>query len=74
MVLDNPEDYATEITTDNDIIKELKAIAVEHILYLVVNLLEKEQEPNKKTKYYNTNLVFDRNGSIITKYLTLAFI
>lgn len=42
-------------------------MANEHDMYLVVNILEKEEDSNKKIKYYNTNLVFNKTGQIITK-------
>ncbi|XP_044263792.1 vanin-like protein 1 [Tribolium madens] len=68
LILDNPEDYAIVVNDTTHIIKELMAIAKERGIYLVVNLLEKEEQANKKTKYFNTNLVFDRSGQIILKY------
>ncbi|XP_008196019.1 vanin-like protein 1 [Tribolium castaneum] len=68
VILDNPEEYAVVVNSTNHIINELMTIAKERAIYLVVNLLEKEEEANKKTKYYNTNLVFDRDGKIILKY------
>ena len=42
-------------------------MAKERQLYLVVNLLEKETT-GTETMYYNTNLVFDKSGTIILKY------
>jgi pantetheine hydrolase len=69
-LVENPAEYAVEITDDNNnqIITELVAMAKERQMYLVVNLLEMVKEPNKETAYYNTNLVFGRNGTIIAKY------
>jgi hypothetical protein len=42
-------------------------MATERQMYLVVNLLEKAKDTSNNIKYYNTNLVFARNGSIIAK-------
>jgi hypothetical protein len=47
-------------------------MAKERQMYLVVNLLEVVKEPNKETAYYNTNLVFGRNGTIIAKCVSSA--
>jgi predicted amidohydrolase len=51
----DPEDYA---------VKKLRALARDHHMYVVVNLLE---EVGEQEIYYNTNLVFDRTGSVISK-------
>ncbi|CAH1363841.1 unnamed protein product [Tenebrio molitor] len=67
-LVENPAEYAVELTDDGKIITELAAMAKERQMYLVVNLLEMVKEPNKETAYYNTNLVFGRNGTIIAKY------
>nr|XP_008196062.1 PREDICTED: vanin-like protein 1 [Tribolium castaneum] len=63
----DPEEYAVEITSTNEIISKLSTLAKEHEMYLVINLLEKETIANQ-IYYYNTNLVFDRNGTTIAKY------
>jgi predicted amidohydrolase len=64
----DPEDYALEIHDDNEkVITELSTIATERQMYLVVNLLEKAKDNSNHIKYYNTNLVFARNGTIIAK-------
>jgi predicted amidohydrolase len=65
----DPEDYALEIHPDQKIIRELATIATERQMYLVVNLLEIARDDRNNTKYYNTNLVFARNGTIIAKYV-----
>jgi predicted amidohydrolase len=66
----DPEDYALEIHDDNEkVITELSTIATERQMYLVVNLLEKAKDNSNHIKYYNTNLVFARNGTIIAKYV-----
>ncbi|KAJ3636655.1 hypothetical protein MTP99_000176 [Tenebrio molitor] len=64
----DPEDYALEIHADEKVITELATMATERQMYLVVNLLEKARDDRNNTKYYNTNLVFARNGTIIAKY------
>ncbi|RZC27673.1 CN hydrolase domain containing protein, partial [Asbolus verrucosus] len=66
-LVDNPEGYAIEFTNDNPILKKLSDLASQHAIYIVVNLLEQVKE-NTKIKYYNTNLVYNRQGQIIAKY------
>jgi predicted amidohydrolase len=62
----DPEDYAVKITNTNEnvVIKKLRLLARDHHIYVVVNLLE---EVGEQEIYYNTNLVFDRTGSVISK-------
>jgi predicted amidohydrolase len=62
----DPEDYAVKITNTNEnvVIKKLRLLARDHRMYIVVNLLEMVGE---QEIYYNTNLVFDRTGSVIAK-------
>jgi predicted amidohydrolase len=60
----DPEDYAVKITNENVVIKKLRLLARDHHMYVVVNLLERVGE---QEIYYNTNLVFDRMGSMIAK-------
>jgi predicted amidohydrolase len=70
----DPEDYALEIHADEKVIRELATIATERQMYLVVNLLEKARDDRNNTKYYNTNLVFARNGTIIAKYVSISIV
>ncbi|XP_063905156.1 vanin-like protein 2 [Zophobas morio] len=65
MVAD-PEGYAVALTPDAPIVTKLSTLAKQATIYLVVNLLEKVD--TRTPKYYNTNLVFDRNGNVIKKY------
>ncbi|KAL2712556.1 vanin-like protein 1 [Vespula squamosa] len=68
--------YTPCTTNANDISETLKNIscaAKNNSIYVVVNIAEKEVCtkngcPEKRTYYYNTNVVFDRNGTIIAKY------
>lgn len=47
-------------------LQSLSNAALEHQMYVVVNLLEKETIDNS-TLYYNTNIVFANNGTLIAK-------
>ncbi|RZC33617.1 vanin-like protein 1 -like [Asbolus verrucosus] len=67
-LVQDPEEYAIDLANDTKIKTELSDMAQEHALYIVVNVLEKSKEDGSTTKYYNTNLVFNRNGDIIAKY------
>ncbi|XP_074036953.1 vanin-like protein 1 [Leptinotarsa decemlineata] len=37
-------------------------------IYVVLNVLEKTTATNKKTIYYNTNIVFNQNSTVVAKY------
>lgn len=49
-------------------------------IYVVINIIEKswctikDLCPKNKVLYYNTNVVFDRDGTIIAKYLFASII
>ncbi|XP_076286454.1 vanin-like protein 1 [Lasioglossum baleicum] len=49
------------------VMKSLSCAARENKIYVVVNLVEKVLRADK-VHYYNTNVVFDRNGQIIARY------
>ncbi|XP_049818758.1 vanin-like protein 2 isoform X1 [Aethina tumida] len=71
-----PEIYSMELPENwndknlyLDNIFKLSALAEEHDVYLVVNLLEMaKQKENNNVDYFNTNVVFDRKGYIIKTY------
>ncbi|CAH0551867.1 unnamed protein product [Brassicogethes aeneus] len=46
-----------------DVLNYLSDMAIEHNITLVINLLEKSDD-----KYYNTNVVYNHKGNIISKY------
>lgn len=55
-------------------LQELSCAAAYNKMYVVINLHEKEKCdeskpgcPNDRLLFYNTNIVFDRNGKIIAK-------
>ena len=69
-IVSDPTDYAVDLTdsSGDSVLTKLSNIARERQIYVVVNLLEKERDSNTTTKYYNTDLVLDKNGAIILKY------
>ncbi|XP_063905158.1 vanin-like protein 1 [Zophobas morio] len=69
-IVSDPTDYAVDLTDDktDSVLTKLSNMALERQIYMVVNLLEKEQESKTATKYYNTDLVLDKNGAVILKY------
>ena len=69
-IVSDPTDYAVDLTDSSadSVLTKLSNIASERQIYVVVNLLEKERESNTATKYYNTDLVLDKNGAVILKY------
>ncbi|CAK1541581.1 unnamed protein product [Leptosia nina] len=60
----------------NDILVAISAAARENMIYVVINIQEVmncedapgEECPEKKTYYFNTNVVFDREGAVIDRY------
>ncbi|KAJ8944936.1 hypothetical protein NQ318_013084 [Aromia moschata] len=74
-MVEDPTEYAIEIPEvnsgnrfDNYWLHLLSTAAYEHTMYVVVNLLEKANNENNETVYYNTNIVFDKTGTIVAKY------
>ncbi|XP_076267927.1 vanin-like protein 1 isoform X2 [Rhynchophorus ferrugineus] len=75
-LVQDPEDYAIELpplytsnfSASDDTLLRLSNTAKEHAVYLVVNLLERERDSSNKSTFYNTNIVFAKNGTLITKY------
>ncbi|XP_073835516.1 vanin-like protein 1 [Musca autumnalis] len=67
-----------EENTYHDLLKQLSCAARKHSLYLVINLTEKElcssvpEDPrpcaSNDLNVYNTNVVFDRQGQVISRY------
>jgi predicted amidohydrolase len=58
---------------DHDILKQLSCAAKRGRKYVVINLVEKVKctkncPGNQKIIYYNTSIVFDRNGRMIARY------
>ena len=56
------------------VLKKLSCSALKHRIYTVINLIEADSdfhnnEPKNKNEfvYYNTQVVFDRNGAIIAR-------
>ncbi|XP_063930469.1 vanin-like protein 1 isoform X2 [Zophobas morio] len=73
---DNPFYHSKEYP---DYMKKLSSLAINFNTYLVTNIVEKvkcdntsssasENCKNTGNYYYNTNVVFDRNGTIISRY------
>lgn len=66
-----PEDYSLEIPEvgasefQDDFLKRLSYAAIQDQIYVVVNLLEKARDEKNKTVYYNTNIVFNKQGSLV---------
>ncbi|KAL2729899.1 vanin-like protein 1 [Vespula maculifrons] len=63
----------SNMTGVSETLKRISCAAKKNKIYVVINIAEKEactsnDCPKKKTYYYNTNVVFDRNGTIIAKY------
>ncbi|KAL1512927.1 hypothetical protein ABEB36_002427 [Hypothenemus hampei] len=72
-LVSDPEEYAIvipDVGTSNfdsdDILQRLSNAAFEHSVYLVINLLEKVN--STQIIYYNTNIVFASNGTLVAKY------
>ncbi|KAG7303463.1 hypothetical protein JYU34_011983 [Plutella xylostella] len=64
-------------TLYDDILVQLSAAAAEHQVYLVVNVIELlncsanptgEDCPERQEYQFNTNVVFDRSGAVISRY------
>lgn len=51
----------------NKVLRMLSFAAHEHHMYIVINLIEKFKDIGF-TFYYNTDVVFDRNGVIVVRY------
>lgn len=48
-------------------IKSVADMAIEHELYIVINIAEKAYNERNQSIYYNTNVVFDKQGKIVAK-------
>ena len=77
---DNPFYHSKEYP---DYMKKLSSLAINFNTYLVTNIVEKvkcdntsssasENCKNTGNYYYNTNVVFDRNGTIISRFVVLV--
>lgn len=63
-----PADYDSSTTTNySKALIDLSLAAREFGVYLVVNLIERAQNASNATVFYNTNVVFDRNGAVLAK-------
>jgi predicted amidohydrolase len=59
-----------EIKETGEIVKKLSCAAKSNQIYVVANMLEKyEDTPSKELLVFNTNVVFDRTGKIIARYI-----
>ncbi|KRT85800.1 hypothetical protein AMK59_1391, partial [Oryctes borbonicus] len=47
---------------------DLSCAANEHNIFVVVNLIERANNIQNETIYYNTNVVFSSNGTVIARY------
>lgn len=63
-----PEVGTSDFTNENYFLLKLSNAANEHSLHIVVNLLEQASNAENHTIYYNTNLVFSSNGTLIARY------
>uniref|UniRef100_A0A224XDX6 Putative biotinidase n=1 Tax=Panstrongylus lignarius TaxID=156445 RepID=A0A224XDX6_9HEMI len=65
----DPKDNITPATNESthEVLKSLSQAAIDNKLYVVVNLHELYKNGTKEYKY-NTNVVFDRNGTVIARY------
>ncbi|XP_050043889.1 pantetheinase-like [Dermacentor andersoni] len=60
---------------ETPLLANLSCLAKDHKMYLVANIVDKkpcnESEhdcPRDKVKYFNTNVAFDRNGTLVSRY------
>uniref|UniRef100_A0AAR5PYP4 CN hydrolase domain-containing protein n=2 Tax=Dendroctonus ponderosae TaxID=77166 RepID=A0AAR5PYP4_DENPD len=75
-LVQQPDDYAVWIPdvgtegflSEAYVLLTLSNAAIERRLYVVANLLEKANGTNNNTLYYNTNVVFADNGTLVAKY------
>ncbi|XP_047349735.1 vanin-like protein 1 [Vespa velutina] len=63
----------TNMNGVSEVLKNISCAARNNKIYTVINIAEKEHCtgnncPEDKVFYYNTNVVFDRSGTIIAKY------
>lgn len=66
---DYAEDLASEITSDSPSRNLLQSKAREHQIWIVGGSIpEKTIDDNKDTRYYNTCLVIDPNGSVVAQH------
>lgn len=73
---DIPEAGVVPCGSENTpLLSNLSCLAKDHKIYLVANIVDKkpcnESEhgcPRDKVKYFNTNVAFDRNGTLVSRY------
>lgn len=65
----DPKDKIIPATDESihEVLKNLSKAAIDNKLYVLVNLHELHKNGTKDYKY-NTNVVFDRNGTVIARY------
>ncbi|XP_050299653.1 vanin-like protein 1 [Anthonomus grandis grandis] len=76
-LVDDPEEYSipvpnvgtTNFTNEAYVLLKLSNAAFEHNIYIVANLLERANASDSNTTYYyNTNVVFSSNGTLVARY------
>lgn len=64
-----PPLYTSDFSNASDALLRLSNAAREHGMYVVVNVLEQDHDNStNNTLYYNTNVVFASNGTLVAKY------
>nr|XP_023027619.1 vanin-like protein 2 [Leptinotarsa decemlineata] len=73
-IVEDPTNYALEVPDVGAQVTLIKKIlykiaqAAKDKLYVAMNFLEKVPKSKNETIYYNTNVVFDKNMTVVAKY------
>lgn len=64
-----PCDYDSINTNYSKMLIDLSCSGRASEIYVVINVIERAQNSSNATVYYNTNVVFDRKGAILAKFV-----